>query len=86
MEIIEVKSGHSLVTSIVDNRPVEANSYKVNCRQYTSIFHTWQKSQRAPAQACGVMTLDYVRIWITEQEGAKIAEAIQALRTPVVLD
>lgn len=86
MEIIEVKSGHSLVTSMIDNRPVEENSYKVNCRQYVSIFQSWQKSHRTPTQACGVMTLDYVRIWITEQEGAKITEAIRALHTPVVLD
>lgn len=86
MEIIEVKSSHSLLTSIVDNRPLEDTSYKVNCRQYTSIFQPWQKSHRMPTQACGIMTLDYVRIWITEQEGAKIAEAIHASRTPVVLD
>lgn len=86
MEIIEVKSGHSLVTSIVDHRPVEEHSYKVNCRQYVSIFQSWQKSKHTPSQPCGVMTLDYVRIWITEQEGAKIKEAINALRTPVVLD
>lgn len=86
MEIIKVKSGHSLVTSMVDNRPVEDTSYNLNCRQYISAFHSWQKSQRSPSQACGIMTLDYVRIWITEQEGDKIAEAIQAVRNPVVLD
>ena len=86
MEIIEVKSSHSLITSIVDNRPVETNSYKVNCRQYTSVFQPWQKGNHSPTQACGIMTLDYVRIWITKQEGDKIAEAIHASRTPVVLD
>jgi len=86
MEIIEIKSGHSLITSRVDSRPVEATTYKVNCRQYVSAYQTWQKSSRSPTQACGIMTLDYVRIWLTEQEGKQIVDAIQAARTPIQVD
>jgi len=85
MEIIEIKSAHSLVTSITDNRPGGEHSYQVNCRQYVSIFHDWQKSKKTTSPACGIMTLEFVRIWITEQEGNEIAEAIKAARSPVVV-
>lgn len=86
MEIIQIKSAHSLVTSMVGSRPAEAHSYTLNCRQYVSMYQTWQKSNRTPAQACDIMTLDYVRIWITEQEGNQIAEAIKAAHSPVLVD
>lgn len=87
MEIIQVKSGHSLVTSIMGSRPVEEHSYKVNCRQFVSHYEKWQRSSnRTPTQGCDVMTLDYIRIWITEQEGKQIADAIKTSTSPVVLE
>ncbi len=77
MEIIRIQGSHSLVTSIVKSRAVGANSYTVNCRQYVSTYQTWQISkrtpERAPEQTYDVMTLDYVRIWVTEQEGNQIS-------------
>lgn len=85
MEIIQIDSAHSLVTSMVGSRPVEAHSYTVNCHQYESMYHKWQKSNKTAPQACGIMTLDYVRIWITEQEGKLIADAIKAAHSPVAL-
>jgi len=85
MEIIQINSAHSLVTSMVGSRPVEAHSYTVNCHQYQSMYQKWQKSNKTVPQACGIMTLDYVRIWITEQEGKLIADAIKAAHSPVAL-
>jgi hypothetical protein len=86
MEIIEIKSAHSLITSVTDARPPGAYAYKVNCRQYLSAYKTWQKHSPSQAQAFGVMTLDFVRIWITEAEGLRIATAIQAASSPVMFD
>lgn len=86
MEIIQIKSGHSLVSNMVTSRPVEAQTYMVNCSQYVSMFQKWQRSSPPEAEACGFMTLDYVRIWLTSREGKEIADAIKAARSPVVFD
>ncbi len=86
MEIIKVKSGHSLLTSMVTNRPLAEQTHTINCRQYISSFKSWRKTQNTSTQACGVMTLENARIWLTEQEGERIEKAIQAHTPEVVLD
>lgn len=86
MEIIEIKSTHSLITSITDQRPAEAHSYQVNCSQYVSTYHDWQRNIRTETQAMGVMTLAFERIWITPEESQQIAAAIRAASSPVMLD
>lgn len=86
MEIIKIKTAHSLMTSITDNRPVGENVYDVNCRQYLVTYGNWQRQKPADAKAFGVMTLGYERIWVTEAECKQIADAIQASRSPLVLE
>ena len=86
MEIIEIKSAHSLLTSITAARPLGAHAYKINCRQYLSVYQTWQKQQRNESPALGVMTLGFERIWITDEECWQISTAIKAASSPVVLD
>jgi hypothetical protein len=86
MEIIKVKSAHSLLTSIVSNRPLAEQTHTLNCRQYLYAFQNWRKSQRISSQACGVMTLESARIWLTEQEGERVAQAIQAHTQEILFD
>ncbi|HZQ09260.1 MAG TPA: hypothetical protein VFD70_21970 [Anaerolineae bacterium] len=86
MEIIEIQSKHSLLTSMTESRPDSERAYKLNCRHYISTYKEWQRHSRANSQALGVMTLDFERIWITAIEGEQIVTAIQAARSPVVLD
>jgi len=86
MEIIQIKSEHSLIASTVASRPIEAHSYTLNCRQYVSAYQDWQKTSRTPEQGCDIMTLDYVRIRITDIEGKQIQDAILAAQSPVMVD
>lgn len=44
MEILEIRSTHSLTTSIPDRRPVGAHCYQVNCRQFVSTYKSWQRA------------------------------------------
>lgn len=88
MEIIEIKSAHSLNTNAVTSRPIEKHSYRMNCRQYVALYQDWQRNNQTPdpLQAMSVMTLDYVQIWLTGQESKQIADAIQAARSPVIFE
>jgi hypothetical protein len=86
MEIIQIKSAHSLVPNLTGTRMVEAHSYTLNCHQYLWEYQKWQKSIRTPAQVCDIMTLDYVRISITELEGKQIEDAIRAAHSPIQVD
>lgn len=86
MEIIEIKSAHSLLTSITTARPLGAHVYKLNCRQYLSVYQNWQRQRRTQPQPFGMMTLDFERIWITDEECLRITTAIKAASSPVVLD
>jgi hypothetical protein len=86
MEILEITSAHSLTMSMTDKRPVGAHTYRVNCQQFSSLYKTWQKNGAVRSQPLGVMTLGFDRIWITAAEGAQVADAIAALRSPLALD
>ncbi len=61
MEILEIKSSHSLTMSMTDKRPPGAHTYQVNCRQFSSVYKSWQKNA-ARGQALGLMTLSFDRI------------------------
>ncbi len=86
MEILEITSSHSLTMSMTDRRPVGLHTYQVNCHQFSSSYKNWQKHDASRGQALGLMTLSFDRIWITAAEGAQVAAAIAALRSPLALD
>jgi len=86
MEIIEIQSKHSLLTSITARRPPGAHSYTLNCRQYASAYQAWQRQAQIQAQALGVMTLGFERIWITPEECLQITTAIKGETSPVLID
>jgi hypothetical protein len=85
MEILEIQSSHSLLTSRPDSRPVGAHVYQVNCRQFTSTYRRWQKESAARGQALAVMTLGFERIWMTGEEAEQVATAIRSSRSPLAL-
>ncbi len=85
MEIVEIQSSHSLITSRPDSRPVGAHVYRVNCRTFTSTYRNWQKDSAARARPLAVMTLGFERIWITGEEAEQLDAAIRSTRSPVVL-
>ena len=86
MESVEITSSRSLTTSIPERRPAGAHSYQVICRQFLSSYKSWQKNGATRGQALGVITAGFDRIWITAVESARIAEAIEAMSSPVALD
>lgn len=85
MDILEIQSSHSLLTSMPDSRPVGAHVYQVNCREFASTHRTWQKTKSAQGHALGVRTLSFERIWITAEEIEQVAAAIKSSRSPVAL-
>lgn len=85
MEILEIQSSHSLLTSMPDSRPVGAHVYQVNCRHFASTYRSWQKDSAARGHALGVRTLGFERIWITAEEIEQVAAAIQSARSPLAL-
>lgn len=86
MEIIEIRSSHSLVTRLTDQRPVGAHSYQVNCRHFTDEYKNWRKNSAAQWHVLRVMTLGFEQIWMTEPESQQVVEAIQAARSPIAVD
>lgn len=86
MEIIEIRSSHSLVTRITEQRPAGAHAYQVNCHNFNTEYKNWRKKSAATWHVLGVMTLGFEEIWITEAESQQVAEAIQAARSPVAVD
>lgn len=85
METLEIRSAHSLATSILDRRPEGAHSYQIHCRQFLTIYKTWQKNGASRGQPLGVMTVGFDRIWITAEECAQVSAAIEAQRSPLAL-
>ncbi len=86
MEILEIKSSHDLTATSADARRTGAHSYQVNCRQFSSLLHSWERDKAQRARPLALMTLRLERIWITAGESQKVQEAIQAMRSPVALD
>lgn len=85
MEILEIKSSHSLTMSIPGRRPEGAHTYQLNCSHFKSEYKNWQKKKASGSQLLGVMTLGFERIWVTEPECAEISTAILASHTPVTI-
>jgi hypothetical protein len=85
MEILEIRSSHSLTTSIPDSRPAGEHSYQVNCRHFVSQQQSWQKNGIARGLALSVMTRSFERIWITAEEVRQVLSAIQSKRSPIAL-
>lgn len=85
MENLEIRSAHSLITSMTDNRKVGAHSYQINCHQFNSEYRSWQKNKIAQGHAIGVMTKGFERIWITGEEIEQVAAAIQSEHSPIAL-
>ncbi len=86
MEILEITSSHDLSAKSADARRTGAHSYQVNCRQFNSLLHSWEKDKAQRSGPLALMTLGLERIWITAGESQKVQEAIQAMRSPVALD
>ncbi len=85
MEILEIQSTHSLITSMPDSRPMGAHVYKVKCRSFTLAHNAWQKNDAGRGQPLAVMTLGLDRIWMTREEVEQVAAAIQSSRSPLAL-
>lgn len=83
MEILEIRSSHNLMNSILDKRQAETHSYKISCHQFMSVYRTWLKDKAALEHSFGVMTLAFERIWISKDEGTQIVTAIQEMRSPL---
>ena len=86
MEVVEIQSVHSLLSSNTLARPLGVHSYAVNCRQYLVTYRTWQQQRTPKLEIFPVMTLEFRRIWITATEGKKIANAIQARQPRVAIE
>jgi hypothetical protein len=85
MELLELQSAHSLLTSRPDSRPAGAHVYQVHCGQFASTYKTWHKSNAALGQALAIMTVGFERIWITSEEAEQVAAAIRSNHSPLVL-
>ncbi len=85
MENLEIRSAHSLITSMTSAREVGAHSYQINCHQFNSEYRSWQKNKVAQGHALGVMTMGFERIWITGEEIEQVAAAIQSKHSPIAL-
>lgn len=85
MEILEIRSSHSLTSSIPGSRPAGAHSYQVNTRHFISMQQDWQKNGLARGVALSVLTRSFERIWITAEEVRQVLAAIQSKRSPVAI-
>lgn len=85
MEILEIQSSKSLLTSRPDSRPAGAHVYQVNCRQFTAAYKSWQENEAAHEHPLAVMTTAFDRIWVTRAEAEQVAGAIQGGHSPLVL-
>jgi hypothetical protein len=85
MENLEIRSAHSLISSMTGSREVGAHSYLINCNQFNSEYRSWQKNKFAQAHALGVMTKEFQRIWIIGEEIEQVAAAIHSQQSPIEL-
>jgi hypothetical protein len=85
MEVLEIQSAHSLITSMPGNRPDGAHTYKVQCRQFTLVYKDWQKRDAALRHSLPVMCLGFERIWLTAQEAEQVVSAIRSNISPITL-
>lgn len=85
MEILEISSSQSLLTSRPDSRPVGAYVYQVNCHQFMTAYKSWQKKGAAREQPLAVLTTGFERIWMTRAEAEQVAAAIHGAHSPLVL-
>jgi hypothetical protein len=85
MEIVEIHSTHSLITSIPDSRPTGAHVYKVHCGQFSLVHKHWQKDSVAHERPLGIMTVGFERIWLTAEEAEKVVTAIRSSSSPIAL-
>ncbi len=86
MEILEIRSTHDLTALSPSARQRGTHSYQVNCRQFTSVQRLWHHDKPQGTRLFDVMTLNFERLWMTESESQQVAAAIQAMRSPVVVD
>ncbi len=85
MEIVEIHSTHSLITSIPTSRPTGTHIYKVHCGQFTSAYKAWQKDNAARERPLAIMTVGFERIWLTTQEIEQVVTAIRSATSPIAL-
>ncbi len=85
MEILKIRSGHGLTTTILGQRPTGDFTYQINTRLFQSAHREWQRNAEKQASPMGVMTLDFERIWITREEVEQVAAAIHSTSSPVTL-
>lgn len=85
MEVLEIHSPHSLITSIPGSRPGGSHTYKVQCRQFALVYKDWQKRDAPLGHALPVMCLGFERIWLTAEEAEQVLSAIRSNRSPITL-
>ena len=85
MEILKIQSAHGLTTSITAQRPEGAYTYQLNTRQFETAHRDWQRHPDTHGTALGIMTLDFQRIWITDDEVRLVDDAIRATRPLLTL-
>lgn len=85
MEILEIQSTHSLITSMTDQRAEGVHSYQINCRHFDSMQQSWLNKGATRGQALSVLTRKFERIWFTAKEVATVAAAIRSARSPLAL-
>ncbi len=86
MEILEIRSTHDLTARSPSARHPGSHSYRVNCRQFTSVERLWRNDKSGGDSLLGIMTLNLEHLWMTEAETRQVAAAIQDTHSSVVLD
>ena len=86
MEIVKISSVHSLLSSNTHARLIGAHSYTLNSRQYLVTFQSWQQQRPPKMETFPVMTLEFQQIWFTAVKGKRIADAIRAGQSQVMVE
>lgn len=86
MELLRVKSSHSLVTTNPAERPLGENLYTLNCSQYMTTYNNWARRRTETTPAFGIMTLNYEQIYVTDAEHDQIISAIKSANSPITVD
>ncbi len=86
MEILEVHSHHDLTVRDQDRPRPGAHTYKLNCRQFNTLYRDWQRGARPAPVTLGLMTLGFERIWMTEPELVQVSNAIHSQVSPLALE
>lgn len=85
MEILAIHAGTDLRTRPGSERPSGTFVYHINCRQFNSAHRSWQLHRTTQPEMMVLMTLNFERIWMTNNECTQVANAIKELQPNVTL-